>query len=519
MTDQTNDDYDFERYEKIVTSIIQDGCSFDDEPEYLEIGEDCCDLPEIKVIFDGFGLAEECYYNGKTYTLVDGEVMVGGENYSDPHTVVDPAHEDYDLVKEKLDLYQEYADGDGPRNPNMRSYAVFIDHRSGDDGFEFPPHDLTPWALVHRPKQEVCIYAWHDLDNNSWELLPLEDRIDSDSPFSCQDIMTVLEKIWENNFSWKDDDEDAIDFPFPTARPAEGESLLNKKAAWPFATATAPADDAEESAVEKEQTYEPGELIRIEESGGKMYEIRQPSADFSASFPGVLDMIEIKDPDAPKQDWLAILEATVAKHGLPNQMGATGWIAETQNFHYDGKPIATAEDGLKGWLYVERDDNGDGEPSWSNVEELAEVARAMIEDNNDDETSLNVNVIGAGEDDWDIRSVTIRNDEADGKSWDYEIDMDDEEFWEIVKRVMLENGEIEAPEDEDEEIDTDDIDVNTFLWSYCADMGGEQRYSYGYGVAYMEFDDGFKMGMTIKDGELYVHNYDGKEVTKDTVFE
>ena len=153
------------------------------------------------------------------------------------------------------------------------------------------------------------------------------------------------------------------------------------------------------------------------------------------------------------------------------------------------------------------------------MEELAEVARAMIEDNNDDETSLNVNVIGAGEDDWDIRSVTIRNDEADGKSWDYEIDMDDEEFWEIVKRVMLENGEIEAPEDEDEEIDTDDIDVNTFLWSYCADMGGEQRYSYGYGVAYMEFDDGFKMGMTIKDGELYVHNYDGKEVTKDTVFE
>lgn len=364
---------------------------------------------------------------------------------------------------------------------------------------------------------------------------------------------------------------------FPKQRPAEGEQL----AKWPFATAESIAEEIEPEVTEwypasinpvrngtyqvvvteedvnwpfpgnvidgtwngtawdvavvkwrglasepkqetipesKERVYAPGELIAIEEHGGKKYEIRQPSAEFSKSFPGVRDMIEIKDPNEVKQDWRSILERAVAKHGLPNQLGAKGWINETQNFYYDDKPIATAEDGLKGWLYVERDDDGDGEPSWSNIDELAAVARAMIEDTNDDETSLNVDVVNPGPDDWEIRSVTIHNDEADGKSWDYEIDMDEDEFWEIVKKVMIENGEIDEPE-EDEEIDTDDIDVNTFLWSYCADMGGEQRFSYGYRVTYMEFDDGFKMGMTIKDGELYVHYYDGKDVTKDTVFE
>lgn len=322
-------------------------------------------------------------------------------------------------------------------------------------------------------------------------------------------------------------------FPVETTPVREGsyQVLTVESSLWPFpqyANWDGKNWDGEETVTQwrglandptpPEPVYQPGELIRIEESGGKMYEIRQPSADFSASFPGVLDMIEIKDPNKPKQDWRGILERAVAKHGLPHQIGAKGWINETQNFHYDGKPIATAEDGMKGWLYVEQEDDGDGEPSWSNVDELAAVARAMIEDTNNDETSLNVDVINPGPDDWEIRSVQIHNDEADGKSWDYEIDMDEDEFWEIVKRVMLENGEIDEPE-EDEEIDTDDIDVNTFLWGYCDDMGGEQRFSYGYGVAYMEFADGFRMGMTMKDGDLYVHYYDSKDVTDTTVFE
>ena len=513
MTDQN--DYDYERYEKIVTTIVQDGCSFEDEPEDLEIGEDCCELAEIKVIFDGFGLAEEYYYNGKTYTFEDGEVMVSGESYGDPHTALDPEDENYEHVKERLELYEQFADGDGPKNPNMRSYAVFIDHRSGDEGFEFPPHDLTPWALVHRPKQEVCIYAWHDLDNDTWDILPLEDRIDSDSPFSCQDIMAVLEKIWENNFSWKDED-GGEPVEFPRVRP---EDMVKSPAAWPFATGTPPVVSQEEveETVEEERVYQPGELIRIEESGGKRYEIRQPSADFSASFPGVLDMIEIKDPNAPKQDWRGILEGAVAKHGLPKEVGAKGWISESQTFHYDDKPFATVEEGLKGWLFVERDDDGDGEPSYKDVDELAEVCRAIIEDTNDDETSLNVNIVNPDPNGWDTRSVRINNEEADGKSWDYEIDIDEDEFWDIITKVLIESGELDEPE-EDEEIDRDDIDVSGFLWEHASDMGGEQRYSYGYGVAYMEFDDGFKMGMTMKDGELYVHYYDGQDVNKDTVF-
>lgn len=501
------DDYDYERYEEIVTAIIQGGCSFDDEPENLEIGEDCSELPEIKVIFDGFGLVEEYYHNGRTYTYEDGVVMVAGENYSDPHTPLDTTDSEYEHVKEKLELYERFADGDGPKNPNMRSYAVFIDHRSGEEGFEFPPHELTPWALVHRPSQEVCIYVWHDVDNDTWEVLPLEDRIDHDSPFSCQDIMEVLEKIASNNSLTEDA------FPFPTQRP---EDMLKAPAAWPFATGASPVPVDESD--DEERVYEPGELIRIEESGGKRYEVRQPSADFSASFPGVLEMIEIKEPNTPIQDYRGILESVIAKRGLPKEVGAKGWISETQNFHYNDKPFATVEEGLKGWMFVDRDDDGDGEPSYKNVDELIEVCRAMIEYSNDDETSLVVNVVNPGPDDWETRSVTIQNESADGKSWDYEIEIDDEEFWEIVTTKLIESGELDEPE-EGEEIDRDEVDVSSFLWEHASDMGGEQRYSFGYGVAYMEFDDGFKVGMTAKGGELYIHYYDGKDVNKDTIFE
>jgi hypothetical protein len=179
--------------------------------------------------------------------------------------------------------------------------------------------------------------------------------------------------------------------------------------------------------------------------------------------------------------------------------------------------MADVEEGLKGWLYVNRDDNGDGEPSYSNVEELIEVCRSMIEDNNDDETSLYVAVVNPDPDGEDIRHVTINNDDADGKSWEHDVVMDEDEFYEIVKKTLIENGELD--EEEAEDMDSDDLDLSNFFWSYCDSQGDETRYSYGYGVAYMEFDDGFKVGMTSKDGDLVIHYYDSKDVDKNTVFE
>jgi hypothetical protein len=56
----------------------------------------------------------------------------------------------------------------------MKSFAVFVHKNSLSE--EFPPHELTPWALIHRPKEEVCIYVWYDENADDVEVIPFEDN-------------------------------------------------------------------------------------------------------------------------------------------------------------------------------------------------------------------------------------------------------------------------------------------------------------------------------------------------------
>ena len=62
--------------------------------------------------------------------------------------------------------------------------------------------------IQHRPAEEVCIYAWYDVENNSWDVLPLEDRLSEDNSMNENDVMTVLQglydlyfKPWEGKFA------------------------------------------------------------------------------------------------------------------------------------------------------------------------------------------------------------------------------------------------------------------------------------------------------------------------------
>jgi len=57
---------------------------------------------------------------------------------------------------------------------NTMSFAVFVHKNSLTE--EFPPHELTPWALIHRPKEEVCIWAWYDVNADVIEVIPFEDN-------------------------------------------------------------------------------------------------------------------------------------------------------------------------------------------------------------------------------------------------------------------------------------------------------------------------------------------------------
>lgn len=142
----------YDRYNEIIQHLL-DGMWRD--PDDLEIGRDISDIPEVKIIFDGYGYDEE-------------NDIEGG-------------------------------------NKNMESYAIFIHKDTAQPDFIFPEHDLTPWALIHRPKEEVCIYAWYDVVNDDWSINSLDET--SEHSMTDEEVMVILETLYENYFKpWENTD-------------------------------------------------------------------------------------------------------------------------------------------------------------------------------------------------------------------------------------------------------------------------------------------------------------------------
>lgn len=154
-------EYNYERY-NLILKLFLDAMWRDADD--LNIGEDISDIPEVKIMFDGYGDLEE---------EIDGEY--------------------------------KYTEGG---NKNMESYAIFIHKDSLTEDFSFPEHDVFAFIfgsmIQHRPKDEVCIYAWYDVENDSWDILPLEDRLDEDNSMNEQDVMTILEGLFEKYFNTKE---------------------------------------------------------------------------------------------------------------------------------------------------------------------------------------------------------------------------------------------------------------------------------------------------------------------------
>jgi hypothetical protein len=60
---------------------------------------------------------------------------------------------------------------------NVMSFAVFIHKNSLTE--EFPEHEFTPWCLIHRPKEEICIHCWYQVDEDFVEIGEIEnDEVD-----------------------------------------------------------------------------------------------------------------------------------------------------------------------------------------------------------------------------------------------------------------------------------------------------------------------------------------------------
>jgi hypothetical protein len=163
--------YDYGRFEELLKHHLD--AMYHDSDEGSDIGENISSVEEVKIIFDGYGDLE-----------TDDEYIEGG-------------------------------------NKNMESFAVFIHKDALTEGFVFPEHEFTPWALIHRPKEEVCIWVWHDVENDEWEILDLEERLE-DTELNTEQVMTIMEELHNRYFQhW--------DSPvFETDK--------DGKAAWPFPT-------------------------------------------------------------------------------------------------------------------------------------------------------------------------------------------------------------------------------------------------------------------------------------------
>jgi hypothetical protein len=140
-------------YSEVIESWVRNFMDTMDHDDDLEPGNDSGDTPTgVKIIFDGFGIHE--------YEDEEG-------NY----------------------ICEENGDR------NMVSFAVFIHKNSLTE--EFPPHDLTPWALIHRPKEECCIYVWYNREEDEMDVIPFEENnsTELDSDF----VVELIHKIQERD--------------------------------------------------------------------------------------------------------------------------------------------------------------------------------------------------------------------------------------------------------------------------------------------------------------------------------
>lgn len=180
----------------------------------------------------------------------------------------------------------------------------------------------------------------------------------------------------------------------------------------------------------------------------------------------------------------AQLEALVAVHGLPKEVGARGWITETNAWEHDGKYLATTEDGLKGWIYLPRGTDSSGEVSYTNTLELAKVVESFINGSAD---GIYLHLYDGDE---IIAAPQLSSDDADGKSWE----------WSSVKKLdELAKLYTEFSGEEVEEGSEDFL--HSLFWDYCTGADSDVEYSLSYGVAWLEFDDGFKVGFMEEDGK------------------
>ncbi len=131
----------WERFEEIMLPFLKD---MKRDPSNLYVGEDISPIPEIKIIFEGYGYNEE----------------TGNED-----------------------------------DPNAEQYSFFIHKDATKKGFKFPEHELSPWSIIHRPNEERWFLVWYDVLKDSWDFVTYPDTDQEDYYLKEKDVLEILEII------------------------------------------------------------------------------------------------------------------------------------------------------------------------------------------------------------------------------------------------------------------------------------------------------------------------------------
>jgi hypothetical protein len=79
-------------------------------------------------------------------------------------------------------------------------YNVYI-HRDSLKSEVFPPHRTIHDIRIHRPKEEVCICCWYDINKHEISVIPFEDNFSTelDTEYVTQLIFNI-EKKYNDHF-------------------------------------------------------------------------------------------------------------------------------------------------------------------------------------------------------------------------------------------------------------------------------------------------------------------------------
>jgi hypothetical protein len=124
------------------------------------------------------------------FTMDEGDLSPGDQSGVEPLG-----------VKIIFDGYGYNEETNEQDDTNVISLAVFV-HKDSLNGEEFPEHEQTPWALIHRPKEEVCIWVWYTVDQDMVEVIPFED---GDTELDHELVYQIIDKLDKGDYEAKVD--------------------------------------------------------------------------------------------------------------------------------------------------------------------------------------------------------------------------------------------------------------------------------------------------------------------------